>query len=458
MIHFLEKLIAGIWNRLKKRGARVREERGTLGLGFRVMDGQVTKRRLELSNGRRAMHIAILGKTGSGKSFAMRHAAEQDVEAGRGFVYFDFHGDAISFLLRTINRKERQLRKHLSDRLILIDPTDPIVSVGFNPLEGAGESFIRITEFTQVLRQRWSLDHFGARTDELLRNTLYALSANGLTLLELSLLLTHAGFRASCLKKITNLEIRQYFELRYDQLSEAMRATMREPILNKISTFTADPHFRHIVGQEHSTFSVKDAMDQGYWVIVNLTKGKLGEQAPTLGSLIFTVIKNAIFTREKRSLFTLYCDEIQNLVAFGSGIETILSEARKFGVAIFSANQFLDQYPPEMRAAILAVGTHVFFQLSSADANQVAQALDGGKPLGERLKNLRQRHCIVKTGAERWTEVRIPTIEDPKVDYTDLLNRSRYQWGRVRSQIEKDIAMRQAVADRKTEEVLNDWE
>jgi hypothetical protein len=458
MITFLEKLIAGIWNRLRKRGGGVREERGTLDLGFRVMDGQVAKRHFQLSNSRRTMHIAVLGKTGSGKSYAMRHAAEQDIEAGRGFVFFDFHGDAIPFLLRTINRKERRLRKHLSDRLILIDPTDPVVSVGFNPLEGARESFIRITEFTHVLRQRWSLDHFGARTDELLRNTLYALSANGLTLLELALFLTHAGFRASCQKKILNPDIRQYFELRYDQLSEAMRATMREPILNKMSAFTADPHFRHIVGQEHSTFSVKDAMDEGHWIIVNLTKGKLGEQAPTLGSLIFTVIKNAIFTREKRSLFTLYCDEIQNLVAFGSGIETILSEARKFSVAIFSANQFLDQYPAEMRAAILAVGTHAFFQLSSADANQVAQALDGGKPLAERLKNLRQRHCIVKTGAERWAEVRIPTIQDPKVDYTDLLNRSRYQWGRVRSQIEEDIAKRQAAVGRSTDEVLNDWQ
>src|SRR5437899_5094041 len=163
MITFLEKLIAGIWNRLRKRGGGVREERGTLDLGFRVMDGQVAKRHFQLSNSRRTMHIAVLGKTGSGKSYAMRHAAEQDIEAGRGFVFFDFHGDAIPFLLRTINRKERQTRKHLSDRLILIDPTDPIVSVGFNPLEGAGESFIRITEFTQVLRQRWSLDHFGAR-------------------------------------------------------------------------------------------------------------------------------------------------------------------------------------------------------------------------------------------------------------------------------------------------------
>jgi type IV secretory pathway VirB4 component len=458
MIHFLEKLIAGIWNRLRKRGGGVREERGTLDLGFRVADGQVTKRHFELNTSRRAMHIAILGKTGSGKSSFMRYAAEQDVEAGRGFVFFDFHGDAIGFLLRTINRKERRLRKHLSDRLILIDPSDPVVSVGVNPLEQTEENFLRITEFTQVLRERWSLDHFGARTDELLRNTLCALAANDLTLLELALFLTHSGFRASCLKRVTNLEVRQYFELRYDQLSEAMRATMREPILNKTSAFTADPHFRHIVGQQHSTFSVKEAMDQGQWVIVNLEKGKLGEQAPTLGSLIFTVIKNALFTREKRSLFTLYCDEIQNLVAYGSGIETILSEARKFGVAVVSANQFLDQYPAEMRAAILAVGTHAFFQLSSADASQIAQALDGGKPLAERLKNLPQRHAIVKTGAERWTEIRIPTIQDPKVDYTDLLNRSRYQWGRVRTQIERDIRKRQAAATQSTDQVLHGWQ
>src|SRR5438270_4686929 len=155
MLHLLEKLIAGIWNRLKKRGVRVREERGSLDFGFRVTDGQVTKRRLELSNSRRAMHIAILGKTGSGKSFAMRYAAEQDVEAGRGFVFFDFHGDAIPFLLRTINRKERREKKHLDDRLILIDPSDPVVSVGFNPLEQTEESFLRITEFTEVLRKRW---------------------------------------------------------------------------------------------------------------------------------------------------------------------------------------------------------------------------------------------------------------------------------------------------------------
>jgi hypothetical protein len=199
-------------------------------------------------------------------------------------------------------------------------------------------------------------------------------------------------------------------------------------------------------------------MDEGYWVIVNLEKGRLGEQATTLASLIFTTLKNAIFTREKRSLFTLYCDAIQNLVAYGSGIETVLSEARKFGIAVVSANQFLDQYPAEMRAAILSVGTHVFFQLSSADASQVAQALDDGKPLAEQLKNLPQRHAVVKSGANPRVEVRVPTVRDPKVDYSDLLNHARFKRGRVRTDIEHDIAQRQAIAERKTDEVLHDWE
>jgi hypothetical protein len=331
------------------------------------------------------------------------------------------------------------------------------MSVGLNPLEGA-DDFVRVAEFSEILRDRWALDHFGARTDELLRNALYVLAANGLTLLELSLLLTHTGFRASCMKKVSNAEVRQYFELRFDPLSEAMRAVMREPILNKTSAFTADPHFRHIVGQAQSTFSLREAMDEGSWIVVNLEKGRLGEHALTLGSLILTMLKNALFSREKRSLFTVYCDEIQNFVARESGIETMLSEARKFGVAFVAANQFLDQYPAEMRAAILAIGTHVFFQLSSADASQIAQALDGGKPLTERLKNLPARHAMVKSSSDRSVEIIVPTVLEPKVDYTDLVNRTRYTRGRVRAHVERDIAERQKQFTQTTHEALHDWE
>ena len=457
MIRFLEQLIATMFNRLRGRQRGAWPERGGLYLGYRVVDGAVTRSHVLMSNTRRTTHIAVLGKTGSGKSSFLRYLAEQDIAADRGFLYFDLHGDATPLLLRAINAREREERRHLSDKLILIEPADPTVSVGLNPLEQESTDFVRIAEFAQLLRDRWHLDTFGARTDELLRNSLYALAENGLTLIELAPFLIDSGFRASCMKRVTNADIRQYFEFRYDEVSEAMRATMRETILNKTSAFTADPHFRHIVGQP-STFSMKTAMDQGFWVIANLAKGRLGDQAVTLGSLILAVLKNALFTREKRSLFTVYADEIQNLVAFGSGIEMMLSEARKFGVAVVSANQFLDQYPAEMRAAILSVGTHVFFQLSSTDAAQVAQALDGGKPLAERLKNLYPRHAMVKSGAERPVEIEVPTVREPQVDATSLVTRSRGVWARPRVVVEREIVKRQAEFRRSANEVIDAWE
>src|SRR5271154_3349342 len=239
MITFLEKAIAAFWNRRRGRRGEARFGGGTLDLGFRVIDGQTTRRHLTLTNVRRTMHIAVLGKTGSGKSSLLRYLAEQDILADRGFLYFDVHGADTPLLLRMINARERREHCHLSGKTILIEPADPIVSVGLNPLEGQGSDFVRIVE--------------------------------------LALLLTHGGFRSACLKQVENAEVRQYFELRYDQASEPMRATMREPILNKTSAFTADPHFRHIVGQQHSTFSIREAMDEGSWVIVNLEKGRLGE-------------------------------------------------------------------------------------------------------------------------------------------------------------------------------------
>lgn len=458
MIQFLEHLVSSIWNRLRDKRSTSGKETAGLSLGYQVVDDAVSRRSYTLSCARRTTHVALLGKTGSGKSSLLRFMAQQDIAAGRGFIWFDLHGDATPFILRAIAEREQKLERHLSDRVVLIAPADREVSVGFNPLEQESPDFVRIVEFAAILKQRWSLDHFGARTDEFLRNSLFVLAANGLTLLELDPLLTNSGFRAACLKNVQNSEVRQYFETRYGQASEPMRAVMREPILNKTSAFTADPNFRHIVGQRTSTFSMREAMDRGYWVIADLDKGRLGEQALTLASLLFTVLKNALFTRELRSLFTIYADEIQNLVAFDSGIETVLSEARKFGVSVVSANQFLDQYPAPMRAAILSVGTHVFFQLSSADATTVAQALDGGKSLAERLKNLPQRHFIGKSGADRWMEVAAHTVADPKVSYADLLKRVRAQSARPRSEIEREIGERHAALHKSTDEVLHGWD
>jgi len=457
-MQFLEHLVISIWNRLQGRRARGRNGyAGDTMLGFRVVDEQTTNRRVGMNATRRTMHTAVVGKSGTGKTSLIKQLGAQDVEAGRGMFVLDLHGDITPFILSAIASEEWRQQEHLSDRLIVISPADRDSSVGLNPLEDVDPDFARITEFAEVLRQRWGLDHFGARTDELLRNALYVLSASGLTLIELGLLLTDGAFRTACLKKTPNAEVRQYFESRYGRASEQMQAVMREPILNKTSAFTSDPRFRHIVGQAHSTFSFKQAMDEGYTIILNCEKGKLGAQALTLASLVFTTFKNAIFTREKKSLFAAYCDEVQNFIAYSSDIEAILSEARKFGIGIVSANQYLDQLPPPMRGALLSTGTHVFFQLSSADAQAVAQMLDGGRSLAERLKNLPQRHFVVKSGAEPWTEACVPPVRESAKSYTDLLNRSRARFARPRADIEREIAERHRTFAKSTDEVLDGW-
>ena len=449
--------IKALWSRLALRRNRLRVNK-PLDLGSQVLDGELDKKRVVLSETRRKEHIAVLGKTGTGKSSLLRSLCAQDISAGRGFVYFDLHGDATPFLLRRVAEEERRRRCDLSDRLIVIDPSDPEWSVGLNILGGAKDDwlFVQIAEFTELLKHRWQLDSLGPRTEELLRNSLYVLAENHLTLLELGPLLGDPSFRASCVKRVRNPEIKAYFETRYDTLSKGMQTVVREPILNKTSAFTADPRFRHIVGQHKSTFSLQDAMKRGCWVVLNLHKGRLGEEAVTLGSLFLSMIKNALFSRQDRELFTLYCDEIQNLVSYDSDLDTILSESRKFGISVISANQFLDQYPPRMRAAILAVGTHAFFQLTSPDAHQIAAALDGGRPLAELLKNLPRRHMVVKSGTDRWQEVYVPRVEDTQVSYANLYSRCRERWARRRSHVEEEILTRHVSLIENTD-ALHGW-
>jgi energy-coupling factor transporter ATP-binding protein EcfA2 len=426
MSAIIEQIIVSAWNRL--RGSRRRDFGGGLQIGHAVIDGRETRSLVTILHAKRAEHIAILGKTGSGKSMLLRHMAAQDIHSGRGFVFFDLHGDATPILLKLVAEQERRINRDLSAKLIVIEPGDPERSVGLNVIgQGTGQnSFVQIAEFAEVLKQRWQLAAFGARTEELLQ--------------------------------IQNVEVKDYFALRYDRASEAMQAAWRDAILNKVSAFTADPHFRHILGQAESTFSLSDALESGYWIILNLDKGRLGEQAATLGSLFLTRLKNALFARRSRNLLTLYCDEIQNLIVFDSGLETLLSEARKFGASLVSANQFLDQYPPAMRSALAAVGSHIYFQLSSSDAEKVAGTLDGGRTLAQELKNLPQRHLVLKSGHQRVERAIVPTIAQPEGDARDLLARSLQRWARRRTEIEAAIRRRHESMRITTGEALHDWE
>jgi hypothetical protein len=190
MLNPIEHLLARSWNRFAslRANAQSRDTESHLDLGFRVVDSEVQRSRVRVPDGKRCEHIAILGKTGQGKSYFLRHLAGQDIRSGNDFVFFDLHGDTMPFLLRLIAVQERGTRADFSERLIIIEPADDHFSIGLNVLEGQQHqhSYVQLAEFAQILKSRWHLDSFGARTEELLRNALHVLADNSLTLLELA--------------------------------------------------------------------------------------------------------------------------------------------------------------------------------------------------------------------------------------------------------------------------------
>lgn len=448
---FFETTFINAWNEHVQRSAKPLS--GGLPLGRIVQDERVTVQPYYLPTARRAEHVAILGGTGSGKTFFIRSIVQHEIDAGRGFIVFDVHGDLLEPTLRYIAAK----RPEDTGRVIVIDPASRECAVGLNPLEVRDDQtrFREVAELTRTLADRWNFR--GARTEELLRNALFVLSANGLTLLETALLLSNDNYRRDLLKRVGNQDVREYFELRFDPLNDSMKATVREPALNKLSEFTADPHFRYILGQRRSTFSFDDVLARSQIVLVNLNKGRLGVHAQTFGGMVLGAFKSAIFRRHRRELFTVFADEVQNLVAADADFETLFAESRKFAVGILSANQTGSQLPATLRGAMGAIGTRVFFRLSPEDAAQVAQEIDGGRPMTERLRNLPPRHAIVKSGHYRPQEIATLDVETATAPAEEFLARSNAIYARSRTAIDADILSRRPKPEN-LREVIDDWE
>lgn len=457
MNQFVEKAIARMWNWLTSR----KRSGGALGLllGHLIRDDRPTKYKVFLSQKQRARHTLLLGRNGTGKSSLIDSSIEQDIKAGRGFLAIKFHDDH-KRILSAIAEHEKRTGKDLSSRTIIIDPSDPLYCVGLNPLEISSElsTFIQIAEISSVIRSHAHLENFGPQTEELLRNSLHVLADNRLTLIELAPFLTNATFRLSLMPRVSNAEVHSFFPNRFDELSDAARRQMTNPVLNKTSAFTADPHFRHILGQRESTFSLIDAIDAGCFIILALPKNRLGEQTAMIASVLLAKLKNSAFARKRRDLFTIYADEIQNLVSSESSLEVMFSELRKFGIGIVAANQYLDQYPPQLRSAVLAIGTHICFQLSSGDADKMASALDGGKNLSELLRNLPLRNFVLKTASDSWKQVLTPKVEPLKTDFRSLYERSQKLFARTRSEIEAEIQARIPKSESTAKEELDEWE
>lgn len=459
MLDFLDSLFVRFANRLLGGHPSPPAAGPGVLLGAEVTDTGTPGPAVRLPDAVRPEHLAILGKTGMGKTSLIRLLARDDIRRDHGLVYIDLHGDTTPYLLRVLAGEERRRHTDLSDRVLLIDPSDPDWAVGLNVLEADSdaERFLHVSEVASLLKQRWDLTTLGARTEELLRTALFVLSAAQWTVLELVPLLTNGAFRASCLARVTNPDIVSFFRERYDVASDAMQATWREAILNKATAFTVDPHFRHILGQRRTGIRLTEALDRQAWILLHVPKGALGAEATTLGSLFLTYLKRALFARRARTLVTIYADELQNLVEVTTGIDTLLAEARKFGVGLCSANQFLDQYPPAMRAAVLSVGTHVFFQVAAQDAERAQAVIGSGKAVQQLVKELPAREAIVRRGGVGWTHFRVASVPSESAHAEDLVRRIRQHCGQSRAIVEADIVSRVQRTVRTTGGDLDGW-
>lgn len=390
----------------------------------------------------RTEHAVVIGKTGSGKTHLLEFMAGQIAARGEGFVFFDFHGDASLALIGQLLQLPQA-----AERLVILDPSHPTRSPGINVLESGAsdaERFRKVSEISSILRQRWGVDSFGARTEELLRNSLYTLAGNGRTLADLPKLLTDVAFRRSLTDRVDHPDIQTYWRDRYEPLSEGMKAAFREPLLNRVTAFLTEPAARHLLGQSESTVDMAQVMRNQQWLIIRLPKGRLREHAHTLGNLLFAQLQFAAMAREAlpqraRHTFTLLCDEVQNLAE--NDLSTLISESRKFGISVITANQFWEQLPKDLRGALLSAASHICFRVSSVDAAILAGelSLERRSRLTLDLTNLVRGEAVGRFGSESVVRFRVPPLPRTTSVTADDLDTLVEPVTRLRADIERRL-------------------
>lgn len=428
-----------------------------LGMGNHLYDPR-KKEKVFLSNQDRLKHLYILGATGSGKTKLIEFFIRQDILAGRGFCLLDPHGDLSNNILQYLaslatDQDSFPFLENLSNKLIMIEPFNQQAAVGFNPLEVRRySSFSQASELMGIFKKVWQDAHWGPRMEELLRNTFITLSENGLTLLETPRLLTDPSFREKMIQGLKHEAARDYWLTRYHVLSDKMQAVYREPVLNRMSVFIGDPGMRLILGQSKSTIDFREIMDRGKWLIINLSKGQLRENAYLLGSLLIAKLKLAAMTRaelpeKKRTPFYVFIDEFQSFL--GEDFETILSEARKYGLGLTLAHQNLDQIDRKLQASILGnVGTQIIFRLSHHDASQISHEMEAkARPMIEKgLIDFKVGQAYVKLRGEKPRMLRTIHVSESNQNITTIQvikDISLTNYTRSKRAVEDEIAERQ---------------
>lgn len=321
----------------------------------------------------RLFHTYVLGRTGVGKTTLLETLALQDILHGRGVCVIDPHGDLA----------ERLVAQVPPDRvpdLVYLNAPDSTQPYGYNPLRSVRRDRIPLAAsgLMEAFKKLWD-EAWGVRMEHILRNALYALlEYDEATLPDVLRILHDKVFRASVLARVTNNQVKEFWLHEFTNYNPRYKQEMIGPIQNKVGAFLADPRLYRIFTGAPIDLHFRTIMDEGRILIVNLSKGKLGEDsANLLGALLVTTLNLAAFSRAdapeaSRPDFPIIIDEFQSFSTLS--VINMVSELRKFRCSLVLAHQHLAQLDPNVRSAVLAnAGTLISFRVGAEDARILAR-------------------------------------------------------------------------------------
>jgi hypothetical protein len=322
----------------------------------------------------RLYHTYIIGKTGTGKTNLLKTLIMQDIYNGEGLTLVEPHGDMAEEIVANIP-------DHRKDDLIYFNVPDHNQPYGYNPVSYIvpEKRSLAASGILEVFHKYWGEKAWGQRMEYILRNALLAiLELPNVTLIDLLELLRNNEYRKSIIPKIKNEQVRSFWRDEYPKYSARYRVEAIAPIQNKVGAFLSDPLLFRILTKPQKPLKLRKIMDERKILIVNLAKGKLGEDTAGLfGALLVTTLGLASFSRadireHERKKHFLFMDEFQSFTT--PSIANMLSELRKYSLGITACNQYLSQLQPEVRDAVLGnVGTVISFRLGAHDATFMAK-------------------------------------------------------------------------------------
>ncbi len=396
----------------------------------------------------RMRHMYVIGKTGMGKSTLLENLAIQDIQSGEGLCFIDPHGSTASKLLDYV--PEERIKD-----VIYFAPFDMDYPLGFNVMEDVGydKRHLVVAGLMSAFKRIW-VDAWSSRMEYILQNTLLALlEYPDTTLIDINRMLSNKTFRKKVVSAISDPIVKRFWEEEFAGYTDRYVQEATPAIQNKIGQFTSNPLVRNIIGQVKSTFDIRRAMDERKILIVNLSKGRMGEQnADLLGSILTTKIYLSAMSRAEMSQaeldalppFYFYVDEFQSIA--NDSFANILSEARKYKLSLTIAHQYIEQVEENIRAAVFGnVGTTISFRVGPFDA-EVLKTIFEPTFTAEDLVNLGFAQIYLTlmidgVGSKPFSARTLPPLDMPPFSFKhEIIKHSQETYGRKRADVEKMLS------------------